>query len=195
MLEGFTIETVAHMATAIGVAVAAWHVGETRKQAATSFEDGLAKEYRELAQRLPVDALLGDPVPDAEYQEAFDGFYRYIDLCNEQVFLRQMRRLREETWMDWCQGIQSNLRKPAFARAWEEIKQRTSSFAELRRLEASGFKADPAFWGRQSIVVDEPRRGRDEHEQISRAEPTSPTAGRAFEANEATGSAPAAEIS
>jgi len=102
MLEGLTIETLAHVATAVGVGIAAWQVRETRKQAVTSFEDGLAKEYRELAQRLPVDALLGDPLTDEVYGAAFDGFYRYIDLCNEQVFLRQMRRLRYETWTDWC---------------------------------------------------------------------------------------------
>lgn len=76
------------------------------------FEDSLAKEYRELASRIPTKALLGQELLETEYQESFDEFYRYIDLSNEQVSLRQRGRISEAVWKSWCSGIQANLSLP-----------------------------------------------------------------------------------
>jgi hypothetical protein len=83
---------------------------------------------------------------DEEHERALDEFYHYIDLSNEQVFLRQRKRISAATWLNWRDGIRSNLDRPAFARAWQEIKERSGNFAELRRLEAEGFQSDPAEW-------------------------------------------------
>jgi hypothetical protein len=141
------VTTIASVATALGVVFAALQIALTRRQARTQFEDGLAREYRELAQRIPVKALLGETIDDKDYANALDELYRYIDLSNEQVFLRQNNRISHKTWENWCDGIKSNLSKPAFKKAWAEIKSRaTESFNELRRLEASGFKDDPRKW-------------------------------------------------
>lgn len=41
-----------------------WQLWLTRRQAVVAFEDGLAREYREIAQRLPVAALLGEKIED-----------------------------------------------------------------------------------------------------------------------------------
>ena len=79
--------------------------------------------------------------------QALNEFYWYFDLSNEQVSLRHNKRISLETWINWRGGIASNLSRIAFQRAWEEIKRRSDKdFAELRRLEASGFKDDPALW-------------------------------------------------
>jgi hypothetical protein len=68
-------------------------------------------------------------------------------LTNEQIFLRQVGRVRKNTWQNWRDGIKSNLSRPTFHRAWEEIKARSNgSFQELRRLERENFKSDPANW-------------------------------------------------
>ena len=39
-------DTVASLATAIGVCIAAWQIWQSRKLAQTSFEDGLDQQYR-----------------------------------------------------------------------------------------------------------------------------------------------------
>lgn len=118
-----------------------------KEQSTTQFEDDLTREYRELARRLPVKALLGDELTDEELEENFKHFYYYVDLCNEQIFLRHEERVSPETWENWCDGIESNLTRPAFRETWEEIKKRSDgSFQELRRLERSGFQTDPAEW-------------------------------------------------
>jgi hypothetical protein len=119
----------------------------SKKQALTTFEDTMTKQYREIAQEIPLNALLGEDLEDSEYVDALPWFFQYVDLSNEQVFLRQNGRVSRETWTQWCDGIRSNLKRPVFAKAWTEIKMRSpSSFKELRDLEASDFKADPRSW-------------------------------------------------
>jgi hypothetical protein len=141
------VTALASVATAFGVGFAGLQIRLAKRQARTQFEDGLAREYREIAQRIPVKALLGEEIDDRDYGNALDELYHYIDLSNEQVFLRQNDRISSKTWENWCDGIKSNLSRPAFKKAWTEIKSRaTESFNELRRLEASGFKDDPCKW-------------------------------------------------
>lgn len=143
------IEAIAGVATAAAVLLAWWQIRLTQRQALTDFEDGLAREYREIAQTIPVDALLGGELDDEAFAAAFEKFYRYVDLSNEQVFLRMMGRISEATWRNWCSGIRSPLERPVFRRAWEEIKRRSGDgFGELRRLERSEFREDPRTWVR-----------------------------------------------
>jgi len=151
MVSGITwldvVATFASVATAVGVFLAWWQIRLAKQQATTQFEDNMAREYREIALRLPVKALLGEELDEKEYANALDDFYHYIDLTNEEIFLRQHGRISAKTWNNWRDGIKSNLSRPAFRKAWEEIKSRASdSFEELRLLEASGFAADPRKW-------------------------------------------------
>lgn len=138
----------APIATAVGVVFAAFQLWQSSKQAVTTFEDGLVQQYREIIKNIPIDALLGEEIVYGKYMSALEHFYRYIDLCNEQIFLRQEGRVRESTWKNWQEGIHSNLSRPAFKEAWKEIKSRSheASFTELKRLEECGFSADPAKW-------------------------------------------------
>lgn len=132
--------------TAVGVLFAYRQLCISKKIAQAQFEDGLAKEYRELTSDIPTKALLGEDLSESEYQDSFDELFRYVDLTNEQVSLRQRGRISEEVWWYWLSGIQSNLRLPAFHRAWTEIKSKSKSFEELRRLENQRFETDPRKW-------------------------------------------------
>ena len=141
------ISAIANCVMAVGVILVLLQIRLTKQQATTAFEDSMAKEYRELAAKIPTGALLGEDLTEEDYKKTFDEFYHYVDLSNEEIFLRQRNRVSEETWIYWLDGIESNLSRPAFKRAWEEIKTRNSdSFNELRRLEADGFKGDPHNW-------------------------------------------------
>lgn len=140
------ISALATCVTAAGVWYAHRQLHTSRQIAQLQFEDALAKEYRELANRLPTQALLGEDLEPEEYLKAFDELFRYVDLSNEQVCLRQRGRIGPDVWSSWRDGIQSNLKLPAFARAWDEIKASSQSFAELRRLEDEQFQVDPHNW-------------------------------------------------
>ena len=53
------IQTIANIATAVAAITAAKQLILTHKQAVTTFEDTLAREYRELAAKLPPEAFYG----------------------------------------------------------------------------------------------------------------------------------------
>jgi hypothetical protein len=142
-----SIQDVAAIATAFGVFFAAFQLWHTRARAITTFEDSLASEYRQITGRLPTEALLGE-ILSPELQKAhFHEFYRYFDLTNSQIFLRQSGRISRKTWKFWAEGVQMNLTRPAFANNWTEISRRAGSdFSELRRLIDENFKKDPRRW-------------------------------------------------
>ncbi|MBI4459285.1 MAG: hypothetical protein HY648_04405 [Acidobacteria bacterium] len=140
-------EPLGSIATAFGVFLVLWQIWRAAQQARTDFEDDLAREYRELTRGIPTQTLLGEELSQGDHADAFKYFYYYVDLSNEQTFLRQKGRVSKETWLFWCDGIKSNLSRPAFKTAWEEIKARApASFEELRKLELSNFAEDPRYW-------------------------------------------------
>ena len=119
----------------VGVVAAFWQLRLLKTQSVTNFEDGLVDEYRDIAKELPLEALLGKDMSPQEVASALPVFYRYFDLCNQQLFLHQQRRIRKATWALWRDGIVSNLQRPAFARAWAEIAAKAiGDFGELRAL-------------------------------------------------------------
>jgi hypothetical protein len=143
------IAAAASIATALGVFFAGVQLLLQKRQATTQFEDDLAKQYRDILRELPLQAHFAESVGDDEYRAALRDLLSYVDLTNEQIFLRMKGRIRADTWRDWCDGIRDALRRPLFARAWEEIKRRSpESFQELRALENTGFVVDPRRWRR-----------------------------------------------
>jgi hypothetical protein len=135
------------LATAAGVATAAVQLRLSSKRALTAFEDSLSHEYRSIAYELPVEVFLNEKLPPEKLAEHRSSFYRYFDLCNEQVFLRIDRRVSSATWEQWRDGIEKNLGRTAFRDSWEQHfdTQTEGDFDELRRLMA-GFDVDPASW-------------------------------------------------
>lgn len=151
MLELLT--AAASLATAIGVIVAAYQIRLTRQLSRTQFEDDLTKQFREIIRRIPIEALLGEELSEEAYDRTRDDFFRYIDLSNEQVFLRRNDRVSARTWKLWCEGIKAFLSRPAFGRAWGEFKDKSpDTFKELRRLEREGYKIDPYEWGKSRVI-------------------------------------------
>ena len=140
-------DTIASLAIAVGVCIAAWQIWEGRKLAQTSFEDALDQQYRRLAMDIPVDALIGKSINDDKKNDLREIIYNYLDLCNEQTYLRQKKRGSKNRWKEWNDGIKDNLSKPAFKEVWDEIKDKApTTFTALDLLEKSKFKIDPAKW-------------------------------------------------
>ena len=105
---------------------------QSELQAAT-YEDNFVREYRKLVQKIPTKALLGDALSDQERADSLNEFYHYIDLCNEQAYQAKQGRIRKATWTEWKSGIEGNLRRPEFARAWAYIAERSEGeFQDLR---------------------------------------------------------------
>ena len=95
------LSALSSIATAIGVAVAAYQLSITRRQATTAFEDTPNTQYRQAIDRIPVEALFGEPLGEEDQAALLPYFYRYFDLCNEPAFLFSLGRISEKTWMNW----------------------------------------------------------------------------------------------
>ena len=133
--------------TTIGVLVAAFQLRVSSIIAQSEFEDSIDQQYRELAKDIPVDALIGKTVPSEKKEYTRELIYNYLDLCNEQTFLRKNKRVRRGTWVDWCSGMQSHLSKVEFVNVWTEIKEEApKTFTFLEQLEKSQFQGDPSKW-------------------------------------------------
>jgi hypothetical protein len=130
------LQAVGAVATAIGVAVAAIQLQLQKGQQRTDFEDRLTEQYRDIMAQLPLEALLEDRELDGErWRVALHAFYRYFDLTNEQLFLFRHGRISSDTWENWKEGIQENMRRNSFRSAWSEIAAAMpDSFDELREL-------------------------------------------------------------
>ena len=145
-------QTLAAVATAVGVVLAWLQLRQANQQSQTNFEDELTREYRELARHIPPEALLDKKLSESEQEKAFPYLYQYVDLSNEQTFLRMIGRIGEKTWTFWRDGIRTNLARPAFKAAWNRIKADSpNSFEELRHLESSNFEEDPRRWKESSL--------------------------------------------
>lgn len=126
---------IANWATAIGVVVATWQLYQSKQQGQSKFEDSMNIQYREMLAELPLNALLGRRLNDEELTAYLPVFYRYFDLSNEQAFLAYRDRVRETTWINWRDGIEQNLARPAFRQAWEELEpDLDGSFDDLKRV-------------------------------------------------------------
>ena len=140
-------DSLVSIATAIGVLLAAFQLRISSKIAQSEFEDSIDQQYRDLARGIPVDALIGKNVSEDKKELTRELIYNYLDLCNEQIFLRRKKRIRKDTWVDWCSGMQSNLSKREFSTVWLEIKTASpKTFAFLERLEQDEFLGDPLNW-------------------------------------------------
>lgn len=147
ILTFFLGEVIATWATALGVLFAAMQLWEGQKIASVSFEDSFDQQYRALAYLIPVDALLGKPLCENKREKAREAIYNYLDLCNEQVYQRQKKRISADRWHEWVGGIEQNIKRKHFSDVWEEVKADSkTTFSFLERLESEEFKTDPAKW-------------------------------------------------
>ena len=117
----------------------------------TRFEDSLVLAYRAILSELPPEALMNDPLGEQIPKTVLNPFYRYVDLCNWQVFLRAGKRISDDTWTDWEDGIRDNFQRPWFRAAWSAIDSVTrgdgdvpASFDGLRRFLID--QTDPLTW-------------------------------------------------
>jgi hypothetical protein len=146
------LTSVGALATAAGVIAAFLQLRANGKQARLAFEETLTARYHGLVSALPVWAFFDAELTKDQKDHISGGailseFYRYFDLCNEQVYLYQHGRIDEVTWEEWRQGIAGNLCRPSFVWAWEELIRPNVSadFDELRALysEIRGAAAAP----------------------------------------------------
>ena len=140
------IQSVAAVATAIGVGFTARQLYTAKLQAQSDFEDSLNEQYRRIANELPLAALLGKVLNDQEMKDSLKAFYNYFDLSNEQIFLSDRQKIRPNTWDNWKEGIEQHMRRPAFDEAFKRLEPDLGDSFErfrtfVRKLAAENYKS------------------------------------------------------
>jgi len=136
------ISLTSSIATTIGVFFVAWQLWLTKKQAQAQFEEGFDQQYRALSLPIPLDIFLGAKASEDNKKEVRELIFNYLDLSNEQVFLRSRGKITKSTWKIWSSGIQANLETLEFKSVYNEVSS-DSRFTYLSKLVKSNFDADP----------------------------------------------------
>lgn len=140
-----------------GLVIAVYELKQFEIRSKTALENGLNQEYREIIRDLPANAILDNEVDEWPKKESertnISLIYPYIDISNQQIFLRKRGRITKSRWKDWEAGMETHFSTQEIREAWEDIKDETDgpkgrSFDELRRLDspAEDFDTDPYYW-------------------------------------------------
>ena len=108
------------------------------------FEDSINKEYRDIIQRIPYKALIGEEIFSSEANAVHNEVYNYMDLCNEQIYLRMSNRVSKKTWNNWQEGMKTNFELKIFNDTLIEVFEKLpTNFSELQNVKALNFSTDP----------------------------------------------------
>lgn len=145
------LEALGSAATAVAVFLAWAQIKSNKRQMQTQFEDSLNREYRGIAESIPLKAFYREvTLEEAEMEQALPHFFRYFDLSNSQAFFRQKNRVGIDTWNEWKAGMKSNFALPSFDTAWKRLANKIDNrFAELRELRDKDFIVDPRVWNKR----------------------------------------------
>lgn len=145
----------------VGLGLTFYQLKQYEKGQKTALENDLNQEYRKIWREVDSQLLMdpeygregGNPLSENER----DAIYSYVDLTNQQIFLRKRGRITNSRWKDWEAGMETMIKHPPIGETWEDIKKETNSehgrdFDELRELESpKDFDTDPYYWNVGSI--------------------------------------------
>ena len=71
---------------------------------------------------LPADDLL----------EVVSVFRDYFNMCSEEMWLHSVGRIDSATWQIWRAGMKEGARTPAFAEAWQTLRDEYHYYPKFR---------------------------------------------------------------
>jgi hypothetical protein len=129
-----TVQTLAGLATAIGVGIAAYQLRQGSEQRRATFEQCLIARYEEIQSRIDLKYLIDGAPYDPADEALRRAMYDYFELCEEERYYVDAGRATRGTWEDeWWPGIKTNFTRAAFTEAWLEISPKASNqFMSIR---------------------------------------------------------------
>jgi hypothetical protein len=114
------VNTVASIATAIGVLAAVAGLRASRRQRMRSFEQTYVDRYWTVMASLSLGASKGEVsgITDEDRRTIIS----YFRLCEDELQLRTLGWVGNSTWKIWGPGIRLQLRQQPFKAVWDEIK-------------------------------------------------------------------------
>jgi hypothetical protein len=79
--------------------------------------------------RTPDESLDPNGLAAPERRMLLVSLRRYFNLCSEEFYLRERKRIDAETWRIWESGMRATMRLPTFRRGWDIIGPEYAYFA------------------------------------------------------------------
>jgi hypothetical protein len=133
------IADVASVVTAVGVSLAALAIRQAQRQRIREFESFYVTRYWSLMDCLSVNALTGAGNGINEQDEL--TIRSYLRLCEDELKLRRLGYIADETWKIWADGIRTQLERAPFREVWMAVESEVDhsgnrDFALVRALQA-----------------------------------------------------------
>jgi len=122
------LSQIATIVTGIGILIAVWQLRDSKVQRVRQFEDFYIQRYWSLMDELSLSALksmlsLANGAPTADFEDDdLRAAYSYLVLCEDEAELRRGGWISDVTWSLWRDYIASQLKRPPFDHAWNEIR-------------------------------------------------------------------------
>jgi len=136
--------------TGTGVIIAlftlVWQSHITRQQMKLTFFADYTKRYQKIILHLPSN--INDPdfkfgkLSTKEREKTLKYMRVYFDLCSEEFYLSQTKKIDKKVWKEWSSGIQYAFSKKAFQDGWKIINM------------DSQFYGDFVKWMNAEVLVD-----------------------------------------
>ncbi|RIJ45491.1 hypothetical protein D1614_22740 [Maribellus luteus] len=134
------IQIVTLAITLIGIVVAIITIivqsNMTRKQMRLNFFADYTKRYQEIILNFPETINQSDFDYSKLEPEVRDKTLRYMrayfDLCSEEFYLSQSKRIESEIWEEWSEGIKYTFSKKAFRDAWEIVNLDSKFYSQFK---------------------------------------------------------------
>jgi len=92
------------------------------------------RRYSEIMEGLPFEARRPGgnfnlhALPAGERDHVLSVMRRYLNLCSEELYLRQRRQIDRATWEIWRTGMRDTRRLPCFAGVWPVLRSEYDYF-------------------------------------------------------------------
>lgn len=126
MIAAEWIASLANIAAAVGVVVVVFQLALARREMRATFERSFVDKYDRVIVGVPLSMLLGDNLKIDSDETAMRAFFDYFELCEEELYYRTVAKISSATWNEWWEGISLHMRRPAFQRAWELLRDRVA---------------------------------------------------------------------
>ena len=110
---------------------------QLQDQLSSNFFAEYTKRYQEIILNLPIDIEKKgfdlNNLDKAEKDKTIHYIRVYFDLCSEQHYLKEKKRIDDDTWNEWKEGMQHYFSNPLFSYVWKEYYQYSEYFNDFKR--------------------------------------------------------------
>jgi hypothetical protein len=102
-----------------------------KQQLKQNFFTDYTKRYQEIMLHLPDKIFKNDVEYDDLDCETKCYLRAYIDLCSEEYYLKETKKIDKKVWENWEEGMKSAFSKTVIKKAWQNFDK--SSYKDFAR--------------------------------------------------------------